>query len=216
MNTEFARRQMIEQQIRSWHVSNQAVLDTLDELPRHRFVPPLYRHLAYADTEIPLSHGQKMMTPILEGNLLQLLELDARQRVLEIGTGSGFVTACLARLTESVTSIEIFEDLLEAARDSLDEAGVSNTTLLAMDAMAELPGGPFDAIAVTASMPRFDERLLGVLNPGGRIFAVVGEGPVMEATLITGGDNSQTERRSLFETRVAPLINAAATPVFQF
>jgi len=216
MNTEFARRQMIDQQLRTSNVSDPALLDTLDELVRDQFVPEEYRHLAYADTEIPLPNGQKMMTPLVEANMLQALELKPQNRVLEVGTGSGFVTACLARMSESVTSIDIFPDLISGAQARLDDAGVSNATLLCMDATTELPQEQFDAVAVTASMPVFDDRFLEVLRPGGRLFVIVGHAPAMEAQLITRIDDAEIQVRSLFETNIAALVNLAPTPVFRF
>ena len=216
MNTEFARRQMIDQQLRTSNVSDPALLDTLDELVRDQFVPEEYRHLAYADTEIPLPNGQKMMTPLVEANMLQALELKPQNRVLEVGTGSGFVTACLARMSKSVTSIDIFPDLISGAQARLDDAGVSNATLLCMDATTELPQEQFDAVAVTASMPVFDDRFLEVLRPGGRLFVIVGHAPAMEAQLITRIDDAEIQVRSLFETNIAALVNLAPTPVFRF
>ena len=216
MNTEFAKHQMIAQQLRPSHVSDPAVLEALRELARDHFVPADYQHLAFADTEIPLPNGQKMMTPMVEANMLQALQLKPQHQVLEIGTGSGFVTACLGRLTEAVTSIDIFPDLISGAQASLDDAGVSNATLLCMDATAELPPEQFDAVAVTASMPRFDDRFLEVLKPGGHLFVVVGEAPVMEAQLVTRIDEMATQVQSLFETNIAALVNVAAAPVFRF
>ena len=216
MNTEFARRQMIDQQLRTSNVSDPALLDTLDELVRDQCGPEEYRHLAYADTEIPLPNGQKMMTPLVEANMLQALELEPQNRVLEVGTGSGFVTACLARMSESVTSIDIFPDLISGAQARLDDAGVSNATLLCMDATTELPQEQFDAVAVTASMPVFDNRFLEVLMPGGRLFVIVGHAPAMEAQLITRIDHAEIQVKSLFETNIAALLNLAPTPVFRF
>jgi len=216
MNTVLARHQMIMQQIRPWIVSEPQLIETLNDLARDRFVAEEYRHLAYADTEIPLPHGQKMMLPMIEGKLLQVLKIEPHHRVLEIGTGSGYVTACLGRLADTVTSIDIFEDLIGAAMTRLNDAGVTNATVRHMDATVELPDETYDAVAVCASMPRFDERFLDLLRPGGRMFVVVGDAPVMEARLITRVDGAAVKVDSLFETSIAALINASETPEFRF
>lgn len=216
MNIEYAKQQMIAQQVRTGSVTDTAVLETLDGLARDQFVPEAYRHLAYADTCIPLANGQFMMTPLIEARMLQALRLEPQQQVLEIGTGSGFVTACLARLAASVTSIDIFPDFTSTAAVTLQEAGVNNAELTCMDATAELPRQQFDALAITASMPRLDERFVEALKPGGRLFVVIGDPPAMEAQLITRVDDGALQVQSLFETIVAPLHNVSPTPAFQF
>jgi protein-L-isoaspartate(D-aspartate) O-methyltransferase len=214
MNTDFARRQMVEQQIRAWEVSDPRVLEALSELPREEFVPPGYETLAFAETSIPLPHGQRMLTPTVEGRLLQSLSLAPADEVLEVGTGTGFLTACLARLSRAVTSIDIFGDFIEAAERRLGNLGIDNASLLEMDAMRSLPQGSFDAIAIGGSMPVLDSRFLELLKPGGRLFVVVGSGPVMDAKLIVRGE--RPEVTSLFETRVPPLRNAPAPSSFTF
>lgn len=216
MNTDFARRQMVEQQIRTWEVSDRRVLEVLAELPREEFVPPGYEGVAFADTSIPLPHGQRMLTPTIEGRLLQALELSPADEVLEIGAGSGFLTACLARLAGRVTSIDIFPDFVEAADAKLKSLGIDSVTLLNMDAMQALPEGSFDAIAVGGSMPLFDNRFFEALKPGGRLFVVVGSGPVMDARLVVRTEDGSPKVTSLFETRVPPLQNAPAPPAFTF
>lgn len=214
MNTDFARRQMVEQQIRAWEVSNPRVLEVLSELPREEFVPPGYEALAFADTAIPLPHGQQMLTPTVEGRLLQSLRLTPSDRVLEIGTGSGFLTACLARLSAAVTSVDIFADFIEAADRRLKGLDIDNATLLDMDAMQALPQGSFDAVAIGGSLPVFDNRFFDILKPGGRLFVVVGSGSLMDAQLIVREDRPIVT--SLFETRIPPLLNAPAAPGFTF
>lgn len=214
MNTEFARRQMVEQQIRAWEVSDPRVLEVLSELPREEFVPRGYEALAFADTAIPLPNGQCMLTPTVEGRLLQALRLSPADEVFEVGTGSGFLTACLARLSGAVTSIDLFGDFIEAADMRLNGLDIDNVTLLEMDAMRSLPRASFDAIAIGGSMPVFDSRFFNLLKPGGRLFAVVGYGPLMDAQLIVRGE--QPVITSLFETRVPPLRNAPAAPTFTF
>jgi protein-L-isoaspartate(D-aspartate) O-methyltransferase len=216
MNTEFARRQMVGQQIRTFDVFDARVLDVLGELPREEFVPAAYRELAFAETKIPLKHGQFMMTPTIEGRLLQQLALGKEADVLEIGTGSGFLCACLARLARTVVSVDIFPDFTIDAAATLKNVGIENATLATMDATRELPPGKFDAIAVTASCPIFDARFFDALKPGGRLFVIVGSPPVMDARLVVRESDGSQKVTSVFETNVLPLINAAAPSTFRF
>lgn len=216
INLDFARRQMVEQQVRCWDVSDVSVLDVMDEVARDQFVPADYRHLAYADTQIPLAAGQFMMKPIVEGRLLQSLRPRPTDTVLEIGTGSGFLTACLAKLAGSIVSVEIHAELLGMAEANLATAAIENVTLQEMDATATLPGGTFDLVAVTASMPEFDRRYLQALKPGGRLFVIVGDPPIMEAGIVTLVDEADWQYDAEFETLVAPLENCTKTPQFVF
>jgi protein-L-isoaspartate(D-aspartate) O-methyltransferase len=156
-----------------------------------------------------------MLRPNLEGKLLQALGLGSSDQVLEIGTGSGYLTACLASLSASVTSIDIHEDFIAAASENLEAAEIENASLECMDAMVELPGGEFDAIAVTGSVPRVDERFVRALKPGGRLFLVVGESPLMSALLIVHADD-ELQQSFLFETDIPALENIAKEPVFTF
>ncbi len=216
MDTDFARRQMVQQQVRTWDVADPSVLAVLAELHRERFVPPEFENLAFADTAIPLPHKQMMMTPIVEGRLLQALELKPQHYVLEIGTGTGFLTACLANLSAAVTSVDIFSDFISMAEANLADAQVENTELICMDATKDLPKGQFDAIAVTGSLPVFDTRFVDALKPGGRMFVIVGDSPVMDARIVIRiGDNDWTTK-SLFETDVRPLLNASRPSAFSF
>ncbi len=216
MNTEFARLQMVNQQVRGWNVYDEDVLAMLRTLPRERFVPEGYEALAFADMEIGIGHGERMMTPTIEGRLLQSLGLDGHEKVLEIGTGSGFMTACLASLAAEVTSIDIHADFLETAEARLETCELNNVELIEMDAMRNLPGGGFDAIAVTGSVQSFDPRFAEALNPCGRMFIVVGNPPAMEARLIERTDDRDWHTVSLFETTLAPLVHAALPPQFSF
>lgn len=216
MDIEFARRQMMVQQVRAWDVHDIHVLDVMSDVARENFVPSGFRDLAFADTEIPLGHGQKMMTPIIEGAMLQSLLITPGDNVLEIGTGSAYITACLAKLASSVCSLDVHEDFLSLAASKLKQAGVGNVELACMDACRELPPGEFDAIAVTASLPRFDPRFVSALRPGGRLFAVVGESPVQEARLIVRNIDSDWTSTALFETDLAPLINFPIRNKFRF
>jgi protein-L-isoaspartate(D-aspartate) O-methyltransferase len=216
MNTDFARQQMIEQQVRAWDVLDVTVLNALKEVRREHFVAEEFEALAFADSEIPIGHGQMMMTPTVEGRVLQALGLAGGEKVLEIGTGSGFLTAVLATLSTHVTSIDIYDDFLDVAKGRLAENHIENVELLKMDGTKELPGGGFDAIAVTGSIQSFDTRLVDALNPGGRLFVIVGDAPAMAATLVTRFDEDNWQSDTLFETELAPLINGALPPQFSF
>ena len=216
MDTDFARRQMVQQQVRTWNVADPSVLAVLAELHRERFVPAGFEELAFADTAIPLPHSQMMMTPTVEGRLLQALKLEPQHRVLEIGTGTGFLTACLAKLAAAVTSVDIFSDFVSMAESNLADARIENTKLICMDATKELPKGEFDAVAVTGSLPVFDTRFADAVKPGGRLFVIVGDSPVMDARIVTRiGENDWTTK-SLFETDVRPLLNASRPSAFSF
>lgn len=216
MNIDFARQQMIDHQVRAWTVLNAAVLDVLSAVPREAFVPDMYASLAFADMAVPLGHGEFMMTPTVEGRVLQALDLRANDRVLEIGTGSGFLAACLAKLSGSVTSVDIHGDFVRDAARKLADAGIDNVKLQVMDATLELPGDRFDAIAVTGSIETFDRRFVNALRPGGRLFVVVGSPPVMEARLVRRTGESDWSSETLFETSLAPLVHGSLPPQFVF
>lgn len=216
MNTDFARLQMVNQQVRGWNVYDEDVLDMLRELPREHFVPAGYEMLAFADTAIAIGHGQHMMTPTVEGRVLQALGLRGTEKVLEIGTGSGFLTACLASLSSHVTSIDLYDDFLNDAQHKLADCGIDNVELVQMDAMDALPAGRYDAIAVTGSIQRFEPRFVEALKPEGRLFVVEGDGPAMEAKLVERTDDHDWRTVSLFETSLAPLVHGARPPEFSF
>lgn len=216
MDTDFARQQMVDQQVRAWDVLHPDVLRVLRNIPREQFVPTGYEALAFADTEIPIGHSQFMMTPTLEGRVLQALKPTSTDNVLEIGTGSGFLAACLARLSDSVTSVDIHDDFLEAAKVNLEDSGISNVKLLSMDAMQKLPDEKFDVVAITGSIEDFDPRFVEALNPSGRLFVVVGAGPAMDARLVTRTGDNDWQSESLFETVLAPLVNGNKPPQFLF
>ena len=215
MDTAFAKRQMVRQQVRTWDVTDDRILDVLKSLDRHDFVPDEYRDLAYAETRIPLPCGQEMMRPLIEGRLLQTLSPTQQESVLEVGTGSGYLTACLARLADSVLTVDIFDELVSIGKDNLSQAGIENVDIRQMDITSELPDGTFDVIAVTGSMADFDERLVGLLNPGGRMFVVVGDAPVMEALLVTRTESGSTTN-VLFETSLKTLVHAERRSTFAF
>jgi protein-L-isoaspartate(D-aspartate) O-methyltransferase len=218
MNTklETARRQMVGQQVRTWDVLDARVLETLSAVPRERFVPEAYRGVAFADTEIPIGHGQFMLKPAIEGRILQALAPARGEHALEIGTGTGFFAACLAHLTGRVESLEIHRDLAANAAAAIDAAGIARVDVETADALAREYQPRYQVIAVTGSLPVYDRRFERALTVGGRLFIVVGSPPVMEARLVTRtGDNSWLTE-SLFETSIVPLVHATAAPRFRF
>jgi len=216
MNVELARRQMIEQQVRAWSVLDERVLGAMAQVRRELFVPDGFREVAFADTNIPLGHGQSMLTPKVEGRVLQSLELGATDQVLEVGTGSGFLSACLARLAHHVRSLEIFPDLSARAVENLRASGISGVSVETLDAMTMAEENRYDAIAVTGSLPAYDERFQRALKVGGRLFIVVGDAPVMDALLVRRLSRDQWVRESLFETILEPLVNAPQPSRFLF
>ena len=216
MDRKIARQQMVEQQVRAWDVLDASVLKTLMDISRDEFVPSEFKSMAFADTELPIGHGQLMMTPTVEGRLLQSLALEKKDNVLEIGTGTGFLTACLARLANSVTSIDIHDEFLQSAAVKLQDAGIANVELALMDATQLLPDGQFDAIAVTGSIATFDPRYVSALKPGGRLFVVVGDPPIMDARLVRTENGKEWSSKSIFETELAPLINSRPPAQFSF
>jgi protein-L-isoaspartate(D-aspartate) O-methyltransferase len=218
MQTADAREQMIEQQVRAWDVLDERVLGIFRKIERAHFAPAEQRYMAYMDLEIPLPKGQHMLRPSVAGRLLQALELAGTERVLEIGAGSGFLTACLAAVSAHVESIEIFPELAELAKSNLATLSIGNTQIVTADALATAAGQPkrYGAIAVTGSMPIPDERLQRQLEIGGRLFIIVGEAPVMTARLIRRTAEDAWTSESLFETVVDPLMNARRPQEFTF
>ena len=217
MNFEQARFNMVEQQIRPWEVLDSAVLELLFEVKRERFVPEEHRDLAFADLEIPLGHGEAMMQPKVEARLLQELGVQPHETVYEVGTGSGYLTALLAKLARHVTSAEIHEDLHAAAAGKLRDAGIENVTLLPGDsARGPLADSAFDVIVLTGSVPLVPQAFLDRLSPGGRLFAVVGDEPVMEAMVVRQPERGAFQQVKLFETMLKPLVNAAQPTRFRF
>lgn len=211
-----ARELMVEQQVRPWDVLDTRVLGVLATLPRETFVPEIHRALAYADVEIPLGHGQKMMKPVVEGRTLQALLLQEGEEVLEIGTGGGYLAACMGALAREVVSLEIIPELAARARAQLDASGHGgNVRVEAADAMSYSTDRRFDAICVTAAMEVVPSRFLQWLRPGGRLFVVRGRSPVMEAVLVHNEVNGP-RIESLFETDLPYLAGAAPAPAFVF
>ena len=215
MDYATARMNMVEQQIRPWEVLDQTVLDRLAATPRERFVPDDYARLAYVDTRIPLGDGEVMMPPREEARLLQALALSSRDHVLEVGTGTGYLAALAAGLVRRVTTVEISPE--RKARAERNLAGHANVEVIEGDAVRGWEGAaPYDAIAVTGSLPVLDEAIPRQLKPGGRLFVVVGEPPAMEALLITRTGADDWTRESLFETVLPPLVGAERPNRFEF
>ena len=217
LDTEIARSNMIEQQIRPCEVIDERVLQAFREVPREKFVGDAYLGLAFADIHVPLKQDDVMMKPLQEGIMLQALEVQPGERVLEIGTGSGFVTACLLHLGGDVTSYEIDPDLSAAAAENLANAGYTGAALRVGDVFdtAFEPRG-YKVIAVTGSLPVNTEALENLLAPGGRMFAVIGEQPVMHATLITRSEQGELHREAICETLLPALQNAPQPEKFSF
>lgn len=215
MDLTRARRNMVENQVRPWEVLDARVLEVLTELPRESFVLPAYHALAYADLALPMAHGEVMMKPIIEGRLLQALDIGPTDEVLEIGTGSGYLTACLAKLGKRVTSVERHPDFVETARARLRNAGIGNIELLNADALHDFdPGRAFDAIAVTGAVAELPPHFRDWLTVGGRMFVVAGAEPAMRALLLRREADGALSEERLFETDLPYL--AGAEPRQQF
>lgn len=209
-----AREAMVEQQVRPWDVLDTRVLEVLAQLPREAFVPEAYRALAYADLALPLAHGQEMLKPVVEGRVLQSLGLRPGDSVLEVGTGSGYLTACLGRLAREVVSIELYPELADAARARLAAHGLDgNVRIETADALQVRTERRFDAVCVTGAVDAIPPHFLEWLAPAGRLFVVQGRAPAMSAVLVR---NEVNARRidSLFETELPYLVGAAPAPEF--
>ena len=217
MDFEQARFNMVEQQIRTWDVLDPAVLELLGTLPRERFVPDGRRELAFADLELPIGHGETMLAPRLQARILQEVTVAPTDRILEIGTGTGYLTALLARRGASVTSVEIHEDLAAAARARLADLGIDNAKVETGDgARGWDTGTAYDVIVLTGSLPMLPDTFQKQLKPGGRLFVIVGERPVMSARLIVREGDTAYATVTLFETVVDSLRNAQQPARFVF
>jgi protein-L-isoaspartate(D-aspartate) O-methyltransferase len=216
-NLHQAHHNMVEQQVRPWDVLDDRVLQTLTQVSRSEYVPPDYKALAYADTAIPLAHGEVMMHPVVEGRMLQSLNIQALDDVLEIGTGTGYVTACLARLAAHVDSIDIQNDFTEAATSKLKAHGITNVTLIAGDAtLGPAPGKTWDVIVFTGAVNDVPQAYKQALRMHGRLFVIAGEDPVMQARLITRTGEHAWADHVLFETSLLALQHAEKKKQFVF
>ena len=217
VNFDAARDLMIKSQLRTWDVLDQRVLDLVARMPREEYVPAAYRNIAYVDMNIPLGHGEVMMAPKLEARLLQELEIDPQDKILEIGTGSGYMAALLANLGRQVVSVEIRPEFTAAAAAKLAHHGVRNITLEVGDAALGWDRQkPYDVIVITGSLPILPETFQQSLAPGGRMIAIVGRAPAMEVRRIRRLDANSFHEDSLFETVLPPLINATEPSRFVF
>ena len=218
MNFEQARFNMVEQQLRPGKVLDPDVLDMLFMVKREEFVPPAHRRLAFADTQIPLGGdaGARMFAPIVEALALQALAMKKHENVLEVGTGSGYMAALLGAHADHVWSVEIDPQLAAAAVENLRRAGVTNVSVEVGNGLPGLPAhAPFDAVMVSGAVAKVPQVLLDQLKPGGRLFAIEGAAPAMEAVLYTRAENG-FKRRAVFETVVASLRDAEPAPVCVF
>lgn len=217
MNFEQARFNMVEQQVRPWNVLDPDVLAVMSEVPRENFVPAQHKNTAYTDYAVPLANHQEMLKPVLVGRLLQALNIQSDEIVLEVGTGSGYLTACLSKLASYVYSVDINEDFLPMAQKNLTSLGITNVTLETGDASkgwAERP--EYDVIVITGSMPEVPETYKNSLEVGGRLFLVCGLAPVMHAKLITRVSADDWSEENVFETDVPALENTQLKPEFSF
>mgnify|MGYP003405297934 FL=1 len=217
MNLEETRFNMVVQQIRTWNVLDDSVLDLLYKIRREEFVLPANRAMAFVDMETPLGHGQVMLAPKMEARILQELHVQKTDKILEVGSGSGYLTALLAEKGAHVYSVEIVPELKAMAENNLRTHGITKVTVEQGDAaQGWSKHEPYDVIVLTASTPVLPETFLKSLNPGGRLFAIVGEDPVMEALLITCTAPGEFKTTQLFETCTAPFINALQPARFTF
>lgn len=222
-----AREQMVEQQVRAWDVLDDRILDVLREVPRERFVPAAWRELAFADCDIPLPCGKRMLRPMIVGRILQALQVRAGERVLEVGTGSGYVSACLARLGGHVRSLELHAPVAELAKANLQafaQAAPGNKSasapapveVVCTDAMQLSEESVYDVVVLTASLPLYDARFQQALRPGGRLFAVIGGAAPQQARLIRRAGARDFPGEVLFETLIEPLEHAPRPQAFGF
>lgn len=217
MNFEQARLNMIEQQIRTWEVLDQRTLDLLGEIHREDFIPEEYKALSLSDTRIPLDHGQVTMSPREEARLIQSLNFSGGEKVLEVGTGCGYLTALLAKCGNTVHSIDIFPSFVDDARSKFAKYGLKNITVSTGDGInGKTDTAPYDIIVLTGSLPVLNNTIQQQLNLGGRLFAIIGTSPVMEATLITREGENEWSTEVLFETDLPHLIGNEPIPTFNF
>ena len=217
MNFEQARLNMVENQVRPWEVLDGRVLDIISRVRREDFVAPAHRQLAFADLCLPLGHGEVMMKPVVEGRVLQALELLPTDRVLEIGTGSGFLCACLAGLSAHVTSLDIHADFTAAATQRLHAAGVANARLITAEAVhAWEPGEKFDVLVVTGAVAELPTRWLEWLTPTARLLVVRGHSPAQQVVLLTGMGAGDLHETTLFETDLPYLLHVEPAQPFVF
>lgn len=216
MDFEIARRQMISQQLRAWHVLDVRVLEAMAEVPRELFVPPDWRGLAYADAEIPVGAGRRLAPPKIQGRALQAVDPRPADHALEIGTGTGYLAACLAKLAGRVTGVESDPGLAARARETLARLGISNAEVVEGDGLSMEFPQRFDVVCVSGSLPEGSERLERRLQVGGRLFMVTGRPPLMQAVRVVRIGEGEWGREKLFETSLPPLEGARQPEEFVF
>lgn len=216
MSPEYVREQMIEQQVRAGDVFDERVLDAMRRVPREMFAPAEYKSVAYADAPIPIPCNQRILPPLVHGRILQALAPNPEDVAMLVGAGTGCLAAYLGKLVSRVRALEIFPELVELARANLLAAAVNNVGVEQADGMQLEEQNAYDVIAVTGSLPLYDERFQRALRIGGRLVVVVGRAPVMEAWKVTRLGEREWARESLFETVIDPLINAPQPPKFVF
>jgi protein-L-isoaspartate(D-aspartate) O-methyltransferase len=215
MNFNTARENMLLNQVRTWDFISPDIIDIMRKLQREEFVPVEHRKLAFSDLEIPLGHDEMMMKPIVEGRILQALELAGDEKILEVGTGSAYMTALLALSSKHVTSIDIHQSFTDSAVEKLAEANITNVDCLNQDIYSSDITTKFDRIVITGSVEDVPEFLYKNLKKNGKIFAIIGDNPIMEACLISNVDKEQKQVESLFETVVKPLTTSKETSIFE-
>lgn len=217
MNIESARTNMLKQQMRACNILDEHLLTCVQSIPREHFMPDAYQHLAFTDTPIPIGHEQFTMTPFEEGKMLQSLAIQPSDTILEIGTGSGYVTALLATLGKYVYSVDIFSEFITQAKSKLAALNIGNVSLQTADAAHGWDRyAPYDVIVITGSLPFLPMNFRESLAPNGRLFAIIGNAPAMEATLIKHTKSDQWEEYFLFETNITRLLNAPQREHFTF
>ncbi len=217
MEIEAARYNMISQQIRACDVLDEHLLDILRQTPREEFVPAELKKLAFSDMRLPIGHGQTMMSPVEESKILQALRITENDNILEIGTGTGYMTALLAKLGKQVTSIDIIPEFTHKATKLLTQMQINNVNFLTQDAVDNWgPHAPYDVICVSGSIPEASQSLRSQLTQGGRLFVIVGDAPAMQATLTERTLESHWAETVLFETTISPLIHAVKREPFTF
>ncbi len=216
-NIELARFNMVEQQIRPWDVLDTQILDLMEAMPREAFVPAGYENVAYADIDIPIAHSEVMLAPKYVGRMLQALNMRECDIALEVGCGTGYVTALLSKTCRKVFSVDIHQDFVDTASANLKAQEIDNASLETGDAAQGWDAhGPYDLIFISGSIPELPEAFQKSLNRGGRLVAIIGDGPVMQATLITRSAVDEWREERLFETEIKPLVNAAKPNRFVF
>ncbi len=216
-NVELARFNMVEQQVRPWDVLDTQILDMMESMPREAFVPQGYENVAYADIDIPISHGEVMLAPKYVGRMLQALNFHNNDVALEVGCGTGYVTALLAKACGKVFSVDIHQDFVDTTANNLKAQNIDNVSLEVADAAQGWNAhAPYDVIFISGSLPVLPEAFQQSLNRGGRMVAIVGDSPVMEAVLITRMGENEWRREMLFETEIKPLVNSTKPQRFVF